>query len=165
MSVLDIEIIKTRLRYDHEDGQLRWLNGRLAGSIAGSSYQCKRTSYKTITINGVKLRAHRAAWALFYGAWPDGQIDHIDGNGLNNRIDNLRVVSNRQNRLNSRRPNTNKSGVTGVYLRTESTSWRAQIYNNGKKVILGDTPDFFEAVCMRKSAERSLGYHLNHDKI
>lgn len=69
---------------------------------------------------------------------PDGlHIDHIDRNGLNNRKQNLRVVSVSENIRNSRLYETNKSGLMGVSWYKPLKKWRAQIRENGEKRHLG----------------------------
>jgi hypothetical protein len=112
------------------------------------------------TKNGkVFLLAHRVAWFLFYGEWPD-KIDHINGNGCDNRIKNLRSVTTTENNRNMKLFKTNSSGVTGVY--KVKDRWNAMIWCGNKQINLGvfDTKD--EAVAARKGAEKANGYHINH---
>ena len=75
---------------------------------------------------GVRLMAHRVAWAIYYGVWPTGMIDHINGDGLDNRICNLRDVTHKENARNSRRKATNKSGCSGVMRDKHKKKWVAQ---------------------------------------
>ena len=69
---------------------------------------------------------------------PDGlEVDHIDGDGLNNRKSNLRIATRVENRQNSRRQNNNTSGYKGVCWHKGHSKWRAQIRLNNKRTHLG----------------------------
>ena len=85
--------------------------------------------------------AHRAIWAMHHGPIPDGYVvDHIDGNPLNNRIENLRAVPPAINQRNLiRADHRNKSGLLGVHAKTRGgkTRYYARISINGKSVALG----------------------------
>jgi hypothetical protein len=71
------------------------------------------------------------------------EVDHINGIGTDNRRENLRLATNIQNSMNSKKPRTNKSGYKGVSFMAESNKWRATIKANGKLFYLGsfDTPE------------------------
>lgn len=72
--------------------------------------------YVYLTVDEQRYKAHRVAWALHYGEWPKGAIDHINGDGADNRIANLRDVDTRTNQQNQRRAKSNNStGWLGVY--------------------------------------------------
>ena len=88
-----------------------------------------------------KYMVHRLAWLLFYGRWPNGHIDHINGDPSDNRISNLREASHAVNMQNQRRPHKNsRSQLLGASLdtsRTRPNPWRAQITVNGKTKRIG----------------------------
>ncbi|HDZ13321.1 hypothetical protein LCGC14_1284510 [marine sediment metagenome] len=65
------------------------------------------------------------------------EIDHRDGNGLDNRRSNLRVCTHRQNLQNQKRQKNNKCGFKGVHWNNSSKKWRAKIFVNGKNIHLG----------------------------
>ena len=68
----------------------------------------------------------------------DGQVvDHIDGDGLNNRRSNLRFASHQQNNCNSKRRADNRSGVKGVFWDKQRRKWQAQISVGGRSIALG----------------------------
>jgi hypothetical protein len=70
--------------------------------------------------------------------WSQGlEVDHIDGNGLNNRRGNLRLVTSSENKWNQKIRVDNKSGVKGVCWISSAGKWRAQIARGGKKISLG----------------------------
>jgi hypothetical protein len=113
-------------------------------------------------VNGREYKAHRLIWLLVHKAWPENQIDHIDGNGLNNRIENLRDVTNAENARNRKKQKNNESGHTGV--RRERGKWRAVIEVSGREIYLGLFINLEEAVAARKAAEAKYGFHANHGK-
>ena len=114
-----IEELREYLDYDPETGVLRWRKARgrvKAGYVAGRVWQRSDcTAYLKLKFKGRSLLAHRAAFAIHHGRWPDPYCDHIDGNGLNNRADNLRECSASGNAQNKRFLRTNTTGVKGVY--------------------------------------------------
>jgi len=86
---------------------------------------------------GKTYMVHRIIWEMFNGALArEQQIDHIDRDPLNNKIENLRVCTQSQNQINSRTPRNNTSGYKGV-LKTPSGKFQARLGFNGKKLYLG----------------------------
>tara|TARA_R110000803_G_scaffold51177_1_gene105931 strand:+ start:686 stop:1198 length:513 start_codon:yes stop_codon:yes gene_type:complete len=163
---IDKDEIINRFSYNKKTGIIYWTNGRRAGKEA-FTYTSKR-GYRATTFRGVTfettLSAHRVAWLLHTGEWPSGQIDHINGDKVDNRILNLRDVVNAENARNCCLRSTNKSGVPGVYVHSQTGKWTAQINAFGKTVGLGCFGSKSDAIIARKSAERVLGYHKNHGR-
>lgn len=124
-----------------------WPNGYRAGHIFKKTYL-----------------AHRVAWALHHGAWPEMHIDHINGVRGDNRITNLRAVSAEDNQKNVRQRCDNTSGVKGVDYVASSGLWRARIVKGGARVTLGYFADVTAAATARLSAEQVYGYHPNHGR-
>jgi hypothetical protein len=177
---LSFEYVNECLDYDPETGEFRWRhrpvehfpnvhqanawNARLAVKEAGTIKHDCRTSYRRIKIDGRLYLAHRLAWLLHYGRWPDDQIDHIDQDGLNNRVNNLREVSHQVNHKNKRMRNDNTSGIAGVTWNAQVQKWQVRIGEAGKRKHLGYRDTFEEAVALRKAAERELGFTERHGK-
>ena len=112
-------------------------SGAVAGSMDGKGYW-------QISVCGRVFRAHRLVWLYVYGRWPDAQIDHINGDKADNRLTNLREVTNAQNmqnRLVLQKNNT--SGFAGVSFYKPTGKWKSQIKVNGGVIFLGyfDTPE------------------------
>jgi hypothetical protein len=82
-------------------------------------------NYKKFVIKG-----HRLAWYLHYGQLPKNHIDHIDGDRLNNRISNLRDVTQQQN-------NWNNTAAKGYSLYKKTSKYKARILINGNDIHLG----------------------------
>ena len=92
------------------------------------------------------------------------QVDHEDGDTLNNKWSNLRNVTSHQNQLNMKRPSNNKSGTIGVSWNTQKQKWDAVIRWKGKHIFLGRFNDINDAIACRKQAEQQYGYHPNHGR-
>lgn len=107
---------------------------RLMSSVAGC---VGKKGYKQICIDQKLYGEHRLVWLYHYGAFPDGVIDHIDRNPLNNSIRNLRVVKHAENCQNTKKHIDNTSGYKGVYWNKQRSRWMAKIVVNGKQHHLG----------------------------
>ena len=106
--------------------------------------------------------AHRAAWAIQTGEWPEFEIDHIDHNGRNNKWENLREVTHAENAKNIKLPNHNTSGRIGVSWDSRGKQWESYITVNRKRKFLGYFSDFGDATDARLAAEIENGFHKNH---
>jgi hypothetical protein len=92
------------------------------------------------------------------GEFPEDQVDHIDGNGLNNIWTNLRPVTCGENQKNRRKYARNTSGTTGVYWYKQARKWRSLIHNKH----LGLFHNKEDAIAARKAAEVFYNFHENH---
>jgi len=147
-----IEELRATFAY-HEDGYLiRKKNGKPCGQHANTS-----DGYADVWVNGRTLLAHRIIYAIAHGAMPAGQIDHINGNRMDNRIENLRDVSASENSHNSKRPKNNTSGFPGVSWNIQRQKWMAYICVNNRRIHLGLFDDIDDAVQARKMAK--INYH------
>ena len=125
-----------------------------AGSVAGSLSH----GYIHIMISGKNYKAHRLAWLYVYGYFPEHDIDHIDRDPSNNKIDNLRHATHQCNIRNIGLQCNNTSGIKGVHWHKQHDKWHAQIMVNNKNHYLGLFTDFTEAVCTRLAAEQCLNW-------
>lgn len=145
---VSVELVKRLVRYNPETGQFFWLprssedcarfrsfNSRLAGAETG--FLTNEKGYRLLTINNIKFKAHRVAYAIMTGHWPV-EIDHINGDRSDNRWCNLRNVTHRENRANTygwKKPTTSK--FIGVVRRKDCDRWMAQVTIRGKNHYLG----------------------------
>lgn len=172
--------VRRLVRYDGETGKLYWLprsrqmfsggsrdaellaalwNGRWAGKEA---FTTRSHGYFTGHLLDKKLQAHRVAWAIAYGEWPNF-IDHINRDRGDNRLSNLRAVTRTENQRNHPKRSDNSSGVSGVYWDANRKRWSAYI-NTDKRVSLGRFETMAEAIAARRAAEKVLGYHPTHGR-
>lgn len=160
------ERLRSLLGYNPETGEFTWLvrrGNRQAGKIAGHpNRNADGKVYIRIRIDGKKYLAHRLVWLYTNGAWPKNQIDHIDHDSTNNRLINLREVTNAENHKNQKIPKNNRSGVMGVCFCNKSQKWRALIRANGKNIHLGYFELKDDAVMARRNADVKYDFHPNH---
>lgn len=141
MSVaLTAERLRELLAYDPGTGTFTWRVRSARRIKVGDAAGCDNGyGYLRIRIDGVEHKAHRLAWLYVNGLWPVSQIDHINGLRDDNRIGNLRDVSqsvNSQN-LRSATAQNKSSGLLGVSWHKRDSRWVAQINIDGKKHHLG----------------------------
>lgn len=174
---LTIEILSELLNYNPDTGLFTWKhrdrkwfkaerdfkrwNNRHANKHA---LDTNSLGYKLGYIFYRRYLAHRVAFAIHHGYWPTDQIDHINRDRSDNRIENLRAVSNAENMKNLSMHKNNTSGVMGVYWSITTKKWYVQINVDGKKKHLGYFVDKQDAIQARKNAEIKYGYHENHGR-
>lgn len=147
------EELSSLLTYDPLTGVFLWKE-----SGAGRRRNLKAGGFDSdgsigIMINGVSHKAHKLAWIYHCGAMPEKQIDHINRDRSDNRIDNLRDVSSAENCRNRGIGSDNKSGVNGVYKNKPSNKWHVQIKVKGKRIHLGMFDEIKDAAEARAIAE------------
>jgi hypothetical protein len=182
MKIPSAKYLKTCFSYDAETGKLYWRNrppehfkklwahtlwnSRFAGLEAGSKCKPSNNWYLYCGLDGKNYRLHRLIYFMLH---PDAnlllQIDHINGDSLDNRRENLRLVTNQDNHKNLAMRSNNKSGVMGVGLNKATGKWEVCIHVNGKKKFLGLFTDLKEAARVRKQAEVKYGFHPNHGRV
>lgn len=154
-----LELAGELLQYDKKTGVFRWKSGRAqvrAGDIAGSM---DNHGYIKLRLNGMFFKAHRIAWMMAYREAPKGQIDHINGIRSDNRIENLRVVTNKQNAENMKLRSDNTSGFRGVSFNRKAGRYEAHVRHLGKKLNLGIFDTKEEASAIARMAREKLFTH------
>jgi len=121
--------------------------------------------YHVGSVNGDILQAHRVIWAIVSGGDAPEEIDHINGDRSDNRLSNLRSVSQSENRKNMSTPKNNTSGVCGVSFDRRLGKWLAKITVDRKQIYIGLYVSKADAAKARKSAERQYGFHENHGRV
>lgn len=143
--ITQADVLK-QLRYEPETGLLyrrpipernridRMRNSRFANKPA--TY-LNSTGHVQLLINGHHYLAHRVIWLLVHGEWPEGDIDHINGDRADNRLSNLRIATPAQNSTNTRRYKNNTTGYRGVHWNKRQRRWTVRIGVGNDKVHVG----------------------------
>lgn len=164
----DRDYIISILNYDSNTGIFIWkqrdvsekkFNTSFANKIAGYAQKRERGFYHVISCKGKRWLAHNLAYLIVYGEWYQ-PLDHKDGDGLNNKIDNL-VKSNKTHNSINRKLGISKSGYIGVTKYGNGQKWKASITVNKQVIELGVFVNKQDAVTARKQAEIKYGF----DKI
>jgi hypothetical protein len=135
-NLLNAYELRELLAYDPISGVLTWKKNMTPRARAGKEagvIQCGK--YRRIGINGKYYMAHRIAWVIVTGSWPEYQIDHKNGMKSDNRWTNLREATSAQNKHNTE--HRNNSGLIGASLHAGTGRYRAQIRTGGKRKFLG----------------------------
>lgn len=130
--------------FDYRDGGLYWRRDRGSNAKAGCrAGRILRTGYRSIHVSGRRYQEHRLIFLWWHGVLPD-QIDHINRNKSDNRIENLRRCSHSTNQINTNDRNSS-SGVRGVRQVDKTGRWMARIYKDGKEIRVGTFATLEEA--------------------
>lgn len=140
--MLTVDDLKSMLNYYPHTGIFRWRgdlpakpgvrrNGRKAGSVNGDGY-------RSIKINQRQYKCSRLAWLYVYGEWPKQDVDHINRDRLDDRIENLREASESENKANSAVAHSKQIQLKGVYsYRSWGPGFFAVVTKHGKRHKIG----------------------------
>jgi hypothetical protein len=154
--MLSQDKLKSLLQYDKDTGYFYWKQNRQKVKIGNVAGHNAKNGYCYIMIDGKSYRSHRLVWLYVYGNFPKHQIDHINRNKLDNRLENLREASKEINARNKGLRKTNKSGVTGVYWSKTCGKWIAKISALEKSYTIGRYDNFYDAVKARAAKQEIL---------
>lgn len=137
------DYFRATMRHDDATGRVRWREDVSTAGVGGKSRKAgqavgciTKDGYWQGCIKNNSVYMHIVAWFLVHGSWPDGQVDHINGDKTDNRMANLRVVSHAENIQNQRTANRrNAIGVLGVS--KAGNRFRAHIRKSGVDYDLG----------------------------
>ena len=150
------EIRKFLEVFEYQDGKLYRKHGQfkgIAGTVHGAGYEQVKIGKKT-------YRSHRVIFAMHHGYMPE-MLDHVDGNKLNNRVENLREATNQQNQFNVGLLGRNKSGVKNVVW--NRCKWKVYMRINSKTKNLGAFEDLELAELVAIEARNKFhGEFVNH---
>lgn len=165
------ETLRELLRYEPDTGKLYWKerprdlfknsqswkawNTRYAGQLAFTSADSR--GYLRGAIFGDLFLAHRVAWAIAHGRWPEKDIDHVNGDPSDNNLMNLREATRTENACNRGKQRNNTSGYKGVGFHKASGKWRSYIVTSDGQMELGLFRSPEEAHCAYMQAANE--YH------
>ena len=155
------DALRKLLDYNPETGKFARRTKWGSQNIGDEPGSLSKHGYWQIGVFSRTHPAHRLAWLHYYGEWPPHDVDHINRNRLDNRIENLRLATRSENLHNSGARAGSSSGVKGVALRSlrrgkrPSKQWMAHIMVNGKRFHLGNYYTLEEAAAARQQAEKS----------
>lgn len=153
--------------FEYIEGEIFWkvCHGS-AHEIGDKAGWVNDQGYGITSVNAKKYRIHRIIWEMFNGKIPPKmEIDHINHNRMDNRIENLRIVSSLENKRNASMRSDNKSGFTGVSWDKGKCKWRAVASINGKYIMLGRYENLQDAISARVEFNERVGFHKNHGEI
>ena len=152
MDLLAYDEAKELYEYDPDYGILK---ERETGKYLQGSLRSDGTV--GISVKGRTVLAHRLAWLLSTGEWPDGMVSHINGDKSDNRFENLTLI----------KPYTDVRAVkeiAGISFVKKTQRYKAVIHNRGRQHYLGEHETKEEAVLTRYAAEQCLGVSVTHEK-
>jgi hypothetical protein len=178
---LTAEIARELLTYNPDTGKLFWkersakyfknpthrksFNNQWAGKEALTAIT-RRKSGQIARLRGgflgKKYCTHRIVWLIYYGEWPKNHIDHINQDPTDNRIKNLRDVTQAENNKNKTLQNNSKTGYSGVSFYKRYRKYQVVISTNNIKKHLGYYDTAEEAAAVRAVASINYNYHPNH---
>jgi hypothetical protein len=147
--------------FSYVDGVLFWATGPSRGKKAG---WVDPHEYTLVRYKNKLVRAHNLVWLMFYGKWPDFEIDHSDNNPSNNRIENLRQASRAENCSNQKLQKRRLGKFKGVH--ENKTSYYVKIKKDGKQHNLGSYQNELEAAMIYNVwAEKMFGRFAHFNKV
>lgn len=174
--MIEIEKLRIAINYDPITGLCAWRNRpiehfyrrqdwitwnkRMAGKRVGAIANIHGQDVMVFSFGGKNMRLHRAIWAITYDEWPN-IIDHINGNPLDNRLENLRNTDLLGNARNQRKRD-GKGFPSGITMR--SGNYRVRVRARNKNHNIGTFADFEIALEARDFAMELAGYAPHHGK-
>lgn len=156
--------------FEYRNGALIWkkkphpsAHRAKVGTEAGRT---KTNKYDDIQLDKVRLKAHHIVWAMHMGEYPSMQVDHINRNKLDNRIENLRLATPSNNAANCSCVKERTSKYLGVSWKEANKAWVAQISKNYKRKHLGlFDSEVDAAIAYNKAAVEIHGEFANINEV
>jgi hypothetical protein len=146
--MIEWEKLISLLDYNMDTGIFTWKVNRGSKHIGDTAGGLTSEGYSRLMVDGIEYRAHRLAWFYCFKEWPELEIDHIDGNRSNNRLDNLREATRTENSYNTGIKSTNITGIKGITFYKRTGKYQAKIRIKGKVTHLG----YFDSADKAKTA-------------
>jgi len=154
--------------FEYKDGVLFWKkmpnNRTFIRKVGDKAGHLKPDGYFTVHLDGHAYPFHRVIYKMFYGDFV-GDIDHIDQNPSNNKVENLRTSTTSENQRNVSLRKDNTSGIKNVSYDKAGNRWKVRIHVNGKPKLIGHFKDLELAELVafetREKFHGKFAYHGN----
>jgi len=122
--------------FEYKNGEIFWKT-KVGNKKIGDKAGCTNSlGYEKVIFRKKEYLVHRIVFALHNGFMPK-MLDHIDGNKTNNKIENLREATKKENGYNRKLNKNNKSGIKGINWHKNNNKWQVSINVDGKQKYLG----------------------------
>lgn len=161
--ILTQEELLKQFKYNKDTGLFTRIAVRdCHGNLNTCDYEIEGTNgyYRRVSINGRRYLMHKLAFLYVEGYYPVEEVDHIDGNMLNNKYCNLRCVGKRINRFNLRKYKNNTTGESCVCIKDDG--YYCLVQKDGERYFRGYFTDIEDAVAARDKLHMDLDFHPNH---
>lgn len=149
--------------FTYKDGKLyRRIARSNRAKVGEEAGWINENGYRLLHLLGRAWRVHRLIYLYHYGKMPEGEIDHINHKRLDNRIENLRVVTTQENARNRVMRESATTIYPGVYFDSRRNCWYARATVWGKFRSYGTFDTAEEAISMRLTVLDHYGFHENH---
>jgi len=149
------EYLSKVFHYNPETGDFSWRSAHTNRVKAGDVVRAKiGKGYYAVQLDCHRMRVHNVVWAIHYGKFPEGVIDHVNGIKTDNRIANLRDVTTSQNAYNVGRQKNNTTGFKGVS--RNGAGFKAEISADKQSHYLGTFPSLEGAASAYAKAAKQL---------
>lgn len=140
------------------------VKGKIMSIIPREPQSITHYGYRQVNYMGRPYPIHRLIFLYMEGDFPPEDVDHINGDRLDNRWCNLRKVTRRENLMNVGVRPDNSTGYNGISLRSDTNMYHTYIEVKGKRVQLGNFMLLRTAIRVREKALREHDFHINHGK-
>jgi len=163
LELLDFDETISRFRWKERPGK-KDINIQFAGKFAGSERRRGKLTYRQVMIGGKDYLEHRLVWLYYYGHFPKEALDHLDGDGLHNAKENLRLAPGNFNYKSMAKRVDNTSGHTGVSWNKARNKWRVQVRHNGTDHHGGyfKKDDLLLAITKAAEMRKAFGFSPTH---
>lgn len=158
----DMTLEYAKSLFEYKDGSLFWKVKKATHIKIGDRVGSPTNGYESVYVDGKNWRIHRLVFLMHNGYFPK-MVDHINGNRLDNRAENLRDADDSQNAHNAKLRRDNKTGIKGVSWNSDRCKWAARVNFKRKTYQVGYFEDIELAeLAVQMAREKYHGAYANH---
>jgi len=155
--------VQSLFNYNDKTGELFWKEARYKDRQWLEAGHWHNRGYRQVRVREKEYLVHRIIWLYVYGTHPE-EIDHINGDKADNRLENLRAGNKSLNQRNAKRRKDNKSGMSGVNWCNREQRWIVRIQYNKRRIMIGQYTDLEKAKAARLAAQEKFSFGPNAGK-